>query len=50
MGLGGGKRQAILDIPSLSKQDQEEMTRLPALALYKTGYPFNTFQDESWAA
>lgn len=50
MGLGGGKRQATLDIPRLSKQDQEEMTRLAAMALYKTGHPFNTFQDESWAA
>lgn len=50
IGLGGGKRQATLDVPRLSRQDQDEMTRLAAMALYKTGHPFNTFEDKSWAA
>lgn len=32
IGLGGGKRQATLDVPQLSKQDKDKMTRLAAMA------------------
>ena len=48
--LGGRKRQAILDVPRLSRQDQDETSRLAAIALYRTGKSFNTFEDEGWAA
>lgn len=41
IGLGGRKRQATLDIPRLSKQEQDETTKLAAMALYKTGKSFN---------
>ena len=50
IGLGGRKRQTILDVPQLSKHDQDETTRLAAIALYRMGKSFNTFEDESWAA
>lgn len=50
IGLGGRKRLATLDIPRLSKQEQDETTKLAAMALYRTEKSFNTFEDESWAA
>ena len=50
IGLGGRKRQATLDVPRLSRQDQDETSRLAAMALYRTGKSFNTFEDEGWAA
>ena len=51
IGLGGRrKRQATLDVPQLSRQDQVKTSRLAAMALYRTGKSFNTFEDEGWAA
>ena len=51
LGLGGRKRQATLEeVLRLSKQNQDETTRLAAMALHRSGKSFNTFEDESWAA
>ena len=50
IGLGGRKRQATLDIPRLSRQDQDETSRLAAIALYRTRKSFNNFKNEGWAA
>lgn len=39
MRLRDRKRQATLDVSRLLKQDQEKMTRLVTMVLYKTGHP-----------
>lgn len=43
IGLKGRKRQATLDVFQFSKQNQEKMTRLAVMTLYKTGHLFNIF-------
>ena len=48
--LGGRKSQATLDVPRVSRQDQDETTRLAAMALSRTRKSFNIFEDERWAA
>lgn len=50
MGIMGWEKPSYTGVPRLLKQDQEEMTMPAAMALYKTGHPFHTFQDENWAA
>ena len=42
-GVEKKKRQAALDVSQLSRHDQDKMTRLAAMALYKTRKSFNTF-------
>ena len=48
--LGGKKRQATVDVPRLSRQDQDETSRLAAMSSYGIRKSFNTFEDEGWAA
>lgn len=50
IGLGERKRQATPDVPRLLRQDQDETSRLAAMALYRTGKSLNIFEDEGWAA
>ena len=50
IGLGGRKRQATLDVPQLSRRDQNKTSRLAVMIFYRTGKSFNTFEDEGWAA